>query len=169
MSNPLDDINDAFITLSSAMKVVRRVFDKRKNPVSKTAFNGKTIEEGYEMLDQAEERLKLLIAFSLFASFERTLRDHLANNLLPLQSATTTPAQLAQALYQFLVKGSDRWRMDDVEELFAPPALAQDIANAKGIRNFRQDVAHGKNPSAAVPPKTAYDQLSQFLRNAGLI
>ncbi|HPA46188.1 MAG TPA: hypothetical protein PLG59_01310 [bacterium] len=168
MTNPLDrDIED-FRTAMQAFKVVRRVLDARSDPLSNTDFYIRTRQEGHEMLDRAEKQLNQLAAFALFAAFERTLRDHLSSNLSPIQSAQTIPPERADRLHDFLEKGVDNWRIDNVIELFAPPAEDQDINNAKNIRTHRHHVAHGEAPPVSIPPQTVYKQLSDFLGKIGL-
>lgn len=169
MTNPLDEHIEAFQTAMNAIKMVRRVLDQRPDPVSNTRFYGLTPQEGHEILDQAEEQLNKLVAFALFAAFERALRDHLSGSLNPISVTPTTPTELAATLHKFLQDGVDNWRIDSVIELFNPPVADQDISNAKGIRTYRHHVAHGAAPPNAIPPQTAYTQLSRFLKNAGLI
>lgn len=169
MINPLDEQIESCRTAMSAFKVVRRVLDERANPTSNTDFYGLTKQEGHDMLDRAEEQLNKLVAFSLFAAFERTLRDHLSKNLDPIQTSSTIPSELAEKLHDFLEGGVDNWKIDSVIELFQPPAAEQDINNAKNIRTYRNRVAHGSSPSAAIPPRTAHKQLSDFLKNVGLV
>jgi len=168
MTNPLDEHNDTFQTARDAIKVARRVLDQRPHPVSNTGFYALTPEEGHAMLDRAEEQLSKLIAFALFATFERSLRDHLSGSLEALAKNPTIPAELAGKLHKFLEAGVDNWRIDNVMELFHPPATEQDVNNAKCIRTYRHHVAHGAAPPNAIPPQTAYVQLSSFLKNAGL-
>lgn len=169
MSNPLDDDIDALSTVKAAFKVVRRVLDQRSNPVSNTDFYGRTTEQSYQMLSRAEEQLEKLVAFSLYATFERTLKDHLASNLSSLETASTIPAELAAALHNFIVEESKSWRMDKVEQMFRPPVTDDDIRDAGQIRTYRHHVAHGASPPTAIPPQTAYRQLTDFLRGSGLI
>ena len=121
------------------------------------------------MLDQAEEQLNKLVAFALFAAFERTLRVHLSNSLKPISASSTTPAELAANMHQFLRDEVDDWNINSVIELFKPPAGQQDVSDAKGIRKFRNYVAHGDAPPNAIPPQTVYSQLTGFLKNAGLV
>jgi hypothetical protein len=169
MTNPLDEHITCFSTAMDAIKVARRVLDQRPNPVANTGLYGLTPEEGHERLDQAEEQINKLVAFALFAAFERMLRDHLSNSLSPIAASSTTPAELSAKLHQFLNEGVDRWRIDNVIELFDPPVPKQDISNAKGIRTFRHSVAHGDTPPNAIPPNTAHTQLMLFLKHAGLV
>jgi len=121
------------------------------------------------MLDVAEDELTKLLAFSLFATFERMLRDRLAASLTPLRASPTTPQELALALYEYLADGSDDWRLDKVIEMFAPPVADPDVGNAQNIRVFRNSVAHGSRPTASIPPQTVYSQLTAFLKNASLL
>ena len=169
MTNPLDEHIEAFQTAMNAIKIARRVLDQRPNPVSNTRLYGLTPQEGHEMLDQAEEQLNKLVAFALFAAFERTLRDHLSGNLNPIATTSTTPTELASKLHKFLEDGVDNWRIDSVIKLFNPPVADQDVSNTKNIRTYRHHVAHGAAPPNAIPPQTAYAQLSSFLKKAGLV
>jgi hypothetical protein len=169
MKNPLDEHIEAFQTARDAIKVARRVVDQRPNPVSNTGFYGRTADEAHEMLDRVEEQLDKLVAFALFATFERSLRNHLSASLEPVASSTTVPKELASNLHEFLESGVDNWRIDSVIELYNPPAIDQDVNNAKGIRTYRHHVAHGAAPPVSIPPQTVYSQLSDFLKNAGLV
>jgi exonuclease VII small subunit len=167
--NPLDEHLEAYETAKNAIKVAKRVLDQRDNPLGNTTLGGIDAQQAHEMLDKAEEQLDKLVAFALFAAFERTLRDHLASALSPVGSSATAPAELAEKLQTYLEDGVDRWRVDHVIELFNPPAREQDVSNVKGIRTFRHHVAHGTSPPSAIPPNTAYAQLTTFLKNAGLV
>ncbi len=169
MTNPLDEHMKAFHTAMAAIKVPRRVLDQRPNPVSNTGLHGLTVKEGHEMLDQAEGQLDKLVAFALFAAFERTLRDYLSDNLDPIGANATTPQELGAKLHEFLRNGVDHWRLDDVIELYAPPVPDHDVSNAKNIRTYRNRVAHGTAPPNAIPPLTAYTQLTSFLKEAGFV
>jgi hypothetical protein len=169
MTNPLDEHKETFQTARDALKIARRVLDQRENPVSNTSFYGLTPEEGHDLLDRAEEQLSKLIAFALFATFERLLRDHLSGCLDSVAESSTRPPELAANLHLFLDGGVDKWPIDSVIELFNPPAPEQDISNAKGIRTYRHHVAHGAAPPVSIPPQTVYVQLSAFLENVGLI
>ncbi|MDQ1257190.1 MAG: hypothetical protein QG656_1792 [Candidatus Hydrogenedentes bacterium] len=169
MTNPLDEPIESFRTAADAFKVARHVLDGRPNPAADTRLDGLTQEEGHAMLDRAEEQLDKLVAFALFAAFERTLRDHLSASLTSISASSTIPEELAAKLHRFLDDGVDRWRIDDVIKLFFPPVAQQDVENAKDIRSFRNDVAHGDAPADAIPPQTAYRQLTAFLTNAGLV
>ncbi|MFH1742011.1 MAG: hypothetical protein ABIH23_23665 [bacterium] len=169
MANPLDENLAAYNTAVAAFKVVRRVLDGRRDPLSNTDFDEYSEQKSREVLDRVEEYLEKLVAFALFATFERTLRDHVNSNLTPVQNSTTVPSELAAALHKFLCNDSDHWYLDSVIEMFAPPVPDQDVANAKGIRTLRHHVAHGAAPPTSIPPRTVYRQLSDFLQNAGLI
>ncbi len=95
MTNPLDEHIEAFQTACDAIKVARRVLDQRLNPVSNPGFYGRTLEEGHDMLDRVEEQLSKIIAFALFATFDRSLRVHISTSLQPVSSSSTTPAELS--------------------------------------------------------------------------
>lgn len=169
MTNPLDIHIDSFQTTMDAIKIARRVIDQRNNPLSKTSLYGLPQEEGHEILDDAEKQLNKLVAFVLFAAFERTLRDHPSNSLDSISASSTVPEELAEKLHDFLNQGVDRWAIDKIIEMFNPPATEQDVNNAMNIRTFRHHVAHGDAPPNTIPPKTAYLQLTDFLKNAGLV
>jgi hypothetical protein len=169
MTNPLDEYMEVFNNTRDAFKVSRRVLDQRQNPVSNTGFYGLTPQEGHARLDRAEELLDKLVAFALFATFERSLRNHLSKSLNPLAASSTIPTELAVKLHQFLEGGVDNWRLDGVIELFNPPVPDQDVNNAKNIKTYRNNVAHGTAPSVAMQPTQVYEQLSVFLENAGLL
>ena len=98
MANPLDEQLQFFRSAMDAFKITRRVLDRRRNPVSNTGLYGRTQDEGHAILDQAEEQLNKLVAFALFAAFERTLRDHLTSSLSPISGSSTIPEELVPYL-----------------------------------------------------------------------
>jgi len=169
MTNPLDAHLQTFRTAKDAIKVARRVLDDRKNPISNTSFYNLTPREVHELLDDAEARIEELLAFALFAAFERLLRDHLSTSLGPVKGSSTKPGELANNLHRFLADGVDNWRIDRVIDLFQPPVTDPDIGNAKHVRTYRHHVAHGAAPPTAIPPQTVYTQLTGFLKAAEIV
>jgi hypothetical protein len=97
------------------------------------------------------------------------LRDHLAASLLPLETSTTTPGELAKALHDFLSESSRNWPLARVTDLFHPPVDRQDVTNVRDIRNYRHQIAHGISPPTSIEPHLAHGHLTAFLQKAGLL
>ena len=104
-------------------------------------------------------------SFALFATFERSLRDHLSASLEPVvkHHGSSTGVNL----HEFLEGGVDNWRIDSVIELYHPPAIDQDVNNAKAFEPI-VTMSRMAPPPVSIP-QTVYSQLSDFLRNAGLV
>ncbi len=167
--NPLDEYMDAFATAKDAIKVARRTLDGRKNPLGNTGLEGMSAQQAQDALREAEEQLEKLVTFALFATFERELRDHLSCTVGTIGEVPTVPGELASKLKLYLEAAADRWRIDQVIELFGPPVSSSDVSNVKNIRTYRHYVAHGMQPPTSLLPEKAYAQLSAFLKSAGLL
>ena len=176
--NPLDAILDAYNTARDAIKVVRRCATlenkEQKQPFGNTRFYGVSKNGNLRLLDAAESELNDLTVLSLYASFEKHIKDHLSKQAPLLHAAEGPNANFGVSLAGLYAGWiSETMRMDHAIALFKS-AAAKDkdlMAQVGNIRKYRHWVAHGKPPVSAPPntdPQSAYEILSKFLDLAGL-
>ena len=127
--------------------------------------SGKTRQSIQMSLKDCEE----LFVLSLWASFERFVRNYLQQKSITLQ--TTLPPVLGYAMYAYLEKEIEFWNSDDILEQIIKEVLSVHKAlasQAKHILHYRNWVAHGKNPNvknkpSRIPPQFAYNTLKDII------
>ncbi len=176
--NSLDAILDAHKTARDAMKVVRRCASvegiDEDRPFRNTRFHGIAETMNFKkLLSTAENELDDLTVLSLYATFEKLIREHLSAQSLLLHAATSPDDDFGASLARIYVDWtSDSLRLDRAVGLFES-AVGQELISQVGqIRTYRHWVAHGKRMEATPPstdPQWTYDILTQFLTLAGLV
>jgi hypothetical protein len=172
MDNPLDPVMAWFKTARDSLRMSQRTLEKDipDAVVAKYVFYAKPLEECESLLDSAKDEIERVVVLSLTAIFERTLRDHLVqypNNAM--QSGDPTEV----AVRTELTRNIEFWNFSSqVVEVF--PNVSTDVkGNVKQIIQFRNWVAHGHSAGVAPPinlvPAKAYQQLTEFLTQAGIV
>jgi len=73
---------------------------------------------------------------------------------------------LEEAVASKAFEGIERWRPDDVLDLYKIAVDPRVVGNVKEVKSYRNWVAHGKKssrPGRDIDPRTAYDRLTDFL------
>lgn len=172
MTNPLDAILTWYTTAKDSIRVTRRVVTKNiaGAVVAKHAFYGRAAADNESALEQAQEELDRLVVLALVATFERTLRDHLAS-LSVVAAATGVP--LHDQVRDEIIKDMEFWNISSrVIELFGT-VDANLRGQAKQIIDYRNWVAHGQTqnqpPPIVMSPPKAHQWLTEFLRQTGIV
>lgn len=175
MNGTLDGIFDAYKNAMHAMAVVRRCVERpgvdRRLAFGKTRYYGLARVEVEVMLAASESEMDDLIVLSLYAAFERRVRDHVASQSYLLRGATIPSEVFGEELEKWFLGQYQRMRMEEVLSFYAPPVSRDLVADVGNVRAFRHWVAHGRNPNAnktSIDPAFAYRVLRQFLHEAGL-
>ncbi len=174
MPNPLDPIWDAHLTARDALKVVRRSVTvagiDRAKAFSNTRFDGRTDQQCIDLLDAAQTEVDDSAVLSLYATFEASLRDQIAQQAHHLHAAQQPNPDFGIALAASFSEYCDRNRMDDLADLFASAVGQVLVAQVGNIRTYRHWLAHGRRwvQPPNVTPAFAYQALTAFLQAAGL-
>lgn len=172
MTNPLDPILTWYTTAKDSIRVTRRVVTENVAGAitAKHAFHGRAAADNEAALERAQEELDRLVVLALVATFERTLRDHLAS-LSVVAAATGVP--LHDQVREEINKDMELWNISSrIIELFGAvdPNLRGQV---KQIVRYRNWVAHGQTqnqpPPIAISPPEAHQRLTEFLRQAGIV
>lgn len=172
LSNPLPPIRLAYKTAYDSFRVAKRAI-KTEHPQTKqrllqrTDFEIHTLTDAERLIVQNIQEAKNLYILTLWATFERFLRDYLQYKGRILQQMT--PPDFANAMYDHVYQEIEFWRPEDILDFLRDNLLKtkpQLVGNAKSIYNYRNWIAHGKNIKknvSPVSPKKAYTTLDSIV------
>lgn len=164
MSHDMRVLYELYLSIKDAFKVVQKSDDK---VLSKTKYYGLTQEEKKEENKKALEHSEELIVLSLFALFERKIRDVLLENVSALDISNSTEFQ---DRFSSIIK--DKVEFLEIYKLLKMFDFLPEIEHSriKQIAEYRNWIAHGKNqnklPSnTSLVPKLVFEELSQYILN----
>jgi len=102
---------------------------------------------------------------NLWVIFERFLVDHVTSSLL---QRTDLPESFANRLREKAGREVERWRIEDLLDLYKGWVVSDRLGTAKQVKSYRDWVAHRnprKPPSAKIRPETAYQELAWIVRS----
>jgi len=125
-----------------------------------------------DRLNNSLKEIEDLFVLNLWATFERWLRDYLQEKGDSLK--TTTPSELGSQLYEHFTKEVEYWKPENMlniikNSIFADsPKNKQLVGHAKQILDYRNWIAHGRNPKRQpvinnLVPSTAYHTLNTII------
>lgn len=183
--NPLPSLWVSFQISENAFKVVKKVLRQtntqnidcqaellkyQRHLLNHTKFP--TQDNIESLIQQTEKDNKDLFILGLWASFERFVRDYLQQKGTALKTSMQPPT-LADSFYQHLYKEVEYWKPADILEflkdsLFTSIGGKNLIGVAKQILEYRDWVAHGKNPrklpsATHLKPKIVYETLNEIV------
>ncbi|MBA3314102.1 MAG: hypothetical protein M3552_02710 [Planctomycetota bacterium] len=173
MSNPLDPVIAWFTTARDALRIAKRSITRKPLGLitdRHTQFFGIPAEQATDNVVAAEEELNRLVVLALVAVFERTLRDSIINRSTPhLPNASLTDRRIIDQITQDI----EFWHFSQrLLEVFDTVELAL-RGQVRQLVEYRNWVAHGRSAVAPPPvnvlPQLAYERLSKFLQEAGII
>ena len=171
MSNPLDPIWEAYQTSVNALKVVRRCNSlgsiNPERPFRNTRFHRLHTRTCEKLLSSAQEQVEDQTVLALYATFEATLRDHLARQSKHLRNHVKAPtARFGGGLARLFKHRCSYMHMDTVVDLLSSRVGQDLVVKTRSIQKYRHWIAHGQRGSilSPVPPQFAYEALTKFLK-----
>jgi hypothetical protein len=166
--NPLNPIWEAYQTSQGCFKIAEKVVkqaDKEKW-LLKTLLAQTTATQAQNLIRHSKTESGDLFVLAVWATFERFLRDYLQTKGEKLREIY--PPALASSFYQQLYRELEYWRPDDMLDLLKSILPSSNlIGQARQILEYRDWIAHGKNPetapSANITPTFAYEILSEVV------
>ncbi|HAI68481.1 MAG TPA: hypothetical protein DCM38_03475 [Gammaproteobacteria bacterium] len=183
--NPLPSLWVSFQISENAFKVAKKVIRQtqaqnvecqlallkyQRHLLNHTQFPTQDNIEG--LIQQSEKDNKDLFILGFWATFERFVRDYLQEKGTALQKSMQPPT-LADSFYQHLYKEVEYWKPAEIldflkESLFTTVGGKNLIGIAKQILEYRDWVAHGKNPrklpsATYLKPKIVYETLDEIV------
>jgi hypothetical protein len=101
------------------------------------------MRDGAEWIETSRQASDDLTIVSLWATFERHLVQYLQTKSQKLREIE--PSELGVRLQDRLNEDLERWRPDDILDLFKGQVDSNLIGQAKQIKDYRDWIAH-KNP-----------------------
>jgi hypothetical protein len=174
LSNPLPPIRQAYEAAQGCFRVARRAI-KTQHPQTKqrllqrTDFETQTLADAELMIIQNIQEAKGLYILTLWAAFERFLRDYLQYKYKEAVLQQMTPPDFANAMYHHVYQEIEFWRPEDILDSLRDSLLKTEselVGKAKAIYKYRNWIAHGKSTKknvSAVLPKSAYTTLESIV------
>lgn len=168
-SKVLDDIFQNYSILKDSSKITKRSITKQIQEIhNKTVFSLMETCKAEKIIDDAVESLDDLMVLSLFAAFERELREYISENIESIKEKVSSP--LSCIILDYAIENEiEKWRTADIIDLFKYCIHINTIGKCKQILDYRNWIAHGKNknklPAAQTDPKITYNTLKDFIES----
>ncbi|MED4354358.1 hypothetical protein P9265_18865 [Schinkia azotoformans] len=160
----IDQIYNQYLILQDSVRVVRKASSEQLNHLFKnTVINYQTIDDD---VSNAIEELEGLMIVSLFAAFERWLRDTilLKSEIL----LTVMPEEFGKELFILASNEIERWRTKEIIRLFTFISKEYSMKMIQ-ITDYRNWIAHGKSkeklPSIKTDIQTVYQTVRVFMED----
>lgn len=121
---------------------------------------GQSEDEIRNHLRDAQEKMADFAVLSLWVLFERAIIEYLQKKSTHL--GDHDPKDLCLTLSQSVSSDLERWRIDDVLDIFKSVLDSNLIGKIKQIKRYRDWVAH-RNPRKAQPAKTTPEEAFRYL------
>jgi hypothetical protein len=163
----LDPIWRAYEIGRDCFKIAKRAVSQQSlGFLNKTDFASASVREGAEWIETSRQESDDLTIVSLWATFERHLVQYLQAKSQKLREVK--PLEFGERFQDKLSEDLERWRPDDILDLFKGHVDSNLIGQAKQIKDYRDWIAR-RNPQS-VPsyrdrPDAAYRVLSQIIEN----
>jgi hypothetical protein len=176
-SNPLPAIWETYKLTKDSLRVVKRAI-KTRNPADRERLLQRTL-----VLNQQPEIFNVdnlaniafvaideLFVVSLWAAFERFIRDYLQQKGILLMGIT--PANLGQAIYEHFFEDVEYWKPDEILDFLKHNLLQHNprlAGDAKAIYHYRSWIVHGKSEQTrhkinTLSTEHAYTQLNDIIQ-----
>jgi hypothetical protein len=166
--NIIKEVFSVYEVLKDSVKVARRSINKEIFTLhNRTIFWAEQKEPMLGKLTDTEEELDDIMVLSLFASFERELRIF---NQKIIEGNINKRTKTIERITSLTTNSIERWTINDMVEAFSDIVDGELRGRVKQIYEYRNWVAHGKNPnrlpSARTDPKTVHISLVDFILQA---
>ena len=173
MPNPLDPIMKWYRLCINTMRVTHRVIGTGTPRVIQPKHGvlfGMDSATAKKTLDDAMADLARLTVLDLAAVFERVVRLHV---LAAFDGAFTNRSPLLDEIRTAAREDIEFWNVSEQLLAIMPGVAGVVRGDVKQVVDYRNWVAHGKRVDQKAPvditPKMAYDRLTAFLTQAGLV
>jgi hypothetical protein len=129
-----------------------------------TDFVGRSTNQSRALIEETIQTIDDLTLVGLWAFFEREVVEYVQGQTTSLQ--TVAPLEFARPLHDKVHSEIERWRVDDLLDLFKGTIDANQVGRAKQIKDYRDWVAHRnpkRLPPAQMEPEDAYAVLLEII------
>ncbi len=166
--NIIKEVFSVYEVLKDSVKVARRSINKKIFTLhNQTIFWAERNDLMLGKLTDTEEELDDIMVLSLFASFERELRVFIQKII---EGNISKKTRTIERITSLTTNSIERWTINDMVEAFSDIVDGELRGRVKQIYEYRNWIAHGKNPnrlpSARTDPKTVHISLVNFVVQA---
>jgi len=168
-SNPLLPIWSAYLTSEGCFKMAKVALKHQDNAIFLSAANFYVPNQTdtTQLIDRSRKETKDLFVVDLWATFERFVRDYLQDKASKLQQIY--PATVGGSMYLYVEEEIEFWKPEDILEKILKSTLSPSsylVGQAKQILQYRNWIAHGKNPqknATRITPEFAHKVLDEIV------
>lgn len=167
----IKDVFSVYEALKDSIKITKRSINKDLYKLhNRTIFLGEQKEKTLEQMENITKELDDIMILSLFASFERELRISIQKILeMNTNKINSTVAKLSALTLDSI----ERWTVKDMIDALKDVVPDNTRSMVKQIYEYRNWVAHGRNPekqpAIETEPKTTYLRLIEFVSYANMV
>ena len=163
--NILFDIWQSYQATVDCFKIAGRSVNREEyHLLSRTNFLSTPSEKADELIRKSRSDADDYVILSLWAVFERKLFEYLQR--ISKNISESNRSDFNKKVQNKIENEIEYWKLDAILDLFKVVVNPELIGNAKQVKRYRDWVAH-RNPNkgapANVPPKTAYEILSNII------
>ncbi len=136
---------------------IRAVESADSRMIDDTIFAEQPKAQSRALIEETTKTVDDLALVELWAFFEREIIEYTQGQAGALQ--TVEPLRFAKTLHDKVHGEVERWRLDDLLDLFKGLVDPNQVGRAKQIKDYRDWVAHrnpNRSPSAQTEPNSAY-------------
>ncbi len=164
----VSDVFAVYEFLKDSMKVTKRSINAEMHNLHRsTLFFLEQKEIMANKFEDVEGELDAIMILSLFASFERELRISIQASI---EKNTSKVNPTLRRLAFLMTNSIERWTVEDMINAMEDVVDAEIRSKAKQIYEYRNWVAHGRNPekkpAIRTDPKTVQVTLIDFMLQA---
>src|SRR3990172_11794459 len=109
----IDAIYNSYLFLKDSLRITGRIFDQKLPGIQrKTIFEAMPYNEFSQAHSVALSELDNLVVLSLFAAFERSLRDNFSKKMDVLKKIC--PEKLGAGIYKLTNDEIERWQIEKI-------------------------------------------------------
>jgi hypothetical protein len=158
-----DAVHAGYRRTRDALKIAHRSLRNNPRMRRRSRFANDTEQEVDGEFLAMYDRLQDATIINLWVVFERFVIEHVTSSL---PAGSSMPAAFADRLRAKASAEIERWRFDEVLDLYKGWIDSNELGVAKQIKAYRDWVAHQnpqKTPSASIDPEAAYELLASIV------
>ena len=164
--NQLDQIWQTYRTTMDCLKIAGKTIKSGKlQLLTETRFAGSSAKKSAVWLKDSQMASNDFVILNLWVAFERIVIGYAQDKGTKIREQP--PAWFSLSLYDKYENEVERWKIEDILDLFKKGIDENLIGDAKNVKKYRNWIAHKnpKKPIAPVTPEFAYRILSELVKS----
>ena len=164
--NQLEQIWQTYRTIMDCLKIAKKTIKKGElQLLTETRFAGSASKQSAVWLQDSQIASSDFVILNLWVTFERIVIGYVQDKGTKIREQH--PTWFSHSLYDKYENEVERWKIEDILDLFKEGIDGNLIGDAKNVRKYRNWIAHKnpKKPVIPVTPEFAYRILSELVKS----